>query len=117
MATLRRVETPLDGSGLKLYVWETLAANEVGQAVICGAFPDKAVQLVGTFGGNMLIEGSLDPDGTVWATLNDPQGNPLSAISTAKIEQVLEHCYAIRPSAGAGVTDVDVWLLLATGGR
>ena len=117
MATLRKVDTPLDGSGLKLYVWENLNANEVGPAVLCGQFPDKAVQLLGGFGGNVLIEGSLDPDGGAYATLNDPQGNPLSAISSAKIEQVLEHCYLIRPSAGPGVANVTVWLLLATGGR
>ena len=117
MATLRKVTTPLDGSGLALWVWETLAANEVGDPVRCGPYNDKTVQLVGTFGGNVLIEGSLDPDGVVYSTLNDPQGNALSAIAAAKIESVLEHSYLIRPSAGAGVTNVTVWLLLATGGR
>ena len=117
MATLRRVETPLDGSGLALWVWEGLTASETGTPVLCGVYPDKAVQLLGTFGGNVLIEGSLDPDGVVWATLSDPQGNALSAITAAKVEQVLEHAYLIRPSAGAGVVDVDVWLLLTTGGR
>lgn len=117
MATVRRVVTPLDGSGFKLYVWEGLTASETGPPVVCGEYPDKSVQLLGTFGGNVLIEGSLDPDGAVWATLSDPQGNALSAITAAKCEQVLEHVYLIRPSAGAGVVSVSVWLLLATGGR
>src|SRR3990167_379054 len=79
------------------------------------AYPDKTVQLLGTFGGNLLIEGSMDLDEStaVYATLADPQGNALSGISAAKIENVLEHVYLLRPSAGASVSDVDVWLLLS----
>lgn len=117
MATItpRRVETVHEGAGLMTWVWEGLTANDVGKAIVCGPWPDKAVQLVGTFGGNMLIEGSLDPAGAIYTTLTDPQGNPLSAIASATIEQVLEHVYLIRPSAGAGVGDVDVWLQLSKG--
>ena len=107
--------TPFDGGGVKLLVWEGLAAGDTGQPFACAAYPDKTVQLVGTFGGNVLIEGSMDndPAAAVYATLNDPQGNALSGISAAKIENVLEHCYLLRPSAGAGVSDVDVWMLLS----
>ena len=107
--------TPFDGGGLKLVKWLALAANDTGQPFVCAAYPDKTVQLVGTFGGNVLIEGTMNLDlaNAVYATLNDPQGNALSAISAAKIENVLEHVYAIRPSAGAGVGAVDVWLLLS----
>ena len=36
-----------------------------------------------------------------------------NGISVAKIENVLEHVYLLRPSAGAGVSAVDVWLLLS----
>ena len=109
------VVTPFDGGGVKLVKWEGLAASDTGQPFACAAYPDKTVQFVGTFGGNMLIEGSMNPTivEAVYATLNDPQGNALSAISAAKIENVLEHVYLIRPSAGAGVSDVDVWLLLS----
>ena len=108
-----RVITPFDGGGLLLVKWEGLSATDnLGKPFVCGAYPDKTVQLLGTFGGNLLIEGTMDPDFATFATLNDPQGNALSGISAAKIENVLEHVYAIRPNAGAGVTDVDVWLLL-----
>lgn len=111
-----RVVTPFDGGGLLLVKWLDLAANDTGQPFVCAAYADKTVQLLGTFGGNMLIEGSMDidPATAVYATLNDPQGNALSAISAAKIENVLEHVYLIRPSAGTGVSAVDVWLLLAS---
>jgi len=109
------VVTPHDGGGVKLVKWEGLAANDTGRPFNVAAYPDKTVQLVGTFGGNLLIEGSMDLDEStaVYATLADPQGNALSGISAAKIENVLEHVYLLRPSAGASVSDVDVWLLLS----
>ena len=40
-------------------------------------------------------------------------GSGSFVISAAKIENVLEHVYLLRPSAGAGVSAVDVWLLLS----
>lgn len=109
------VVTPHDGGGVKLVRWLALAATDTGRPFNVAAYPDKTVQLVGTFGGNVLIEGSMNPveADAVYATLNDPQGNALSAISAAKIENVLEHVYLLRPSAGAGVSAVDVWLLLS----
>lgn len=109
------VVTPFDGGGVKLVKWEGLAANDTGKPFAVAAYPDKTVQLVGTFGGNILIEGSMNPviADAVYATLNDPQGNALSAISAARIENILEHVYLVRPSAGAGVSAVDVWLLLS----
>lgn len=113
------VTTPFDGAGVKLVKWVALAANDTGRPFAVAAYPDKTVQLLGTFGGNMRIEGSMDTSeaDAVYATLNDPQGNPLSAISAAKIENVLEHVYLLRPAAGAGVSSVDVWLLLHNPGR
>jgi len=112
---ITRVVTPDDGGGVKLVKWLALAANDTGAPCNVSAWPDKTVQLVGTFGGNVLIEGSmdLDPATAVYATLNDPQGNALSAISAAKIENILEHVVLLRPSAGSGVSAVDVWLLLS----
>lgn len=109
-----RVSTPLDGGGVRIIKWVGLAANDTGRPFVCAGYSDKTVQLVGTFGGNMLIEGSMDPDAAVYATLNDPQGNALSAISAARIENILEHVYVIRPSAGSGVSAVDVWMLLSS---
>ena len=105
-----------DGGGSKVVKWEGLAATDTGQPYACVAYSDKSIQFLGTFGGNVLIEGTMDHDKTtaVYATLNDPQGNALSGISSARIENVLEHVYYIRPSAGAGVSDVDVWMLLST---
>lgn len=110
------VSTPVDGRHVKVIKWEGLTASDTGQPFVVANYSDKTVQFLGTFGGSMLIEGSMDtdPSTAVYATLNDPQGNALSSITAAKIENVLEHVYLIRPSAGAGVSDVDVWLLLAS---
>ena len=117
MATImpQRISTPFEGSGADIWVWRGIAASDDCLPVVCATYPDKSVQLEGAFGGNLLIEGSINPDKTtaVYRTLNDPQGNPLSAISAAKMETVLEHCYLIRPSAGAGVGATDVWLFLS----
>ena len=112
------IVTPHDGGGVKLIRWVGLAANDTGRPFVVAGYPDKTVQLVGTFGGNLLIEGSMNPTqaSAVYATLNDPQGNALSGISSARIENVLEHVYLLRPSAGASVSSVDVWLLLSNVG-
>ena len=106
--------TPFDGLGLALVHWDGLGASDTGQPFVCAGYSDKTVQLLGSFGGNVLIEGTMNLDlpNATYATLNDPQGNALSSISAAKIENVLEHVYAIRPSTGAGVSATDVWLLL-----
>src|SRR3990170_81484 len=98
-----------DGGGSKVVKWEGLAAPDTGQPYACVAYSDKSIQFLGTFGGNVLIEGTMDPDKTtaVYATLNDPQGNALSGISSARIENDLEHsgsagssAQSPRPSAG-----------------
>ena len=114
--TFRWLTTPHEGT-IKLGVWEGLSAGEAGPAINCAGYPDTTVQLVGTFGGNVRIEGSLDPDGRVYATLNDRQGNALAGISAATIKTVDPSCYLIRPVADAHVDHVAVWLMLFAGGR
>lgn len=115
----RALVTPFDGGGFKLVVWEGLADGDTGAPFVCAAYPDKTVQFLGTFGGAVTLEGTmnLDLEAAVYATLNDPQGLPCSGVTSARVKNILEHVYALRPVAGAGVADVDVWLALATGGR
>lgn len=108
-----KVSTPLEGSGLKLGFWGPLTDGDTATAVVVGEYPDKSVQFTGAFGGNVGLEGSVDPAGGTFSVLNDPQGNPLSSISAAKIENILEHCYLVRPTVGAGVSATFVWLLLS----
>ena len=110
------VTTPVSGQHVRLLRWANIGATDTGAPVVVAEYSDKTVQWVSTGGAGITIQGSLDndPATAAWQTLNDPQGNPLSAVTTDKIENVLEHCYQLRPSAGAGVSGATVWLLLAS---
>lgn len=116
------VETPLDGSSVKLLKWPNLNATDTGLPYTVASYSDKTVQIDGTqLGSGITIEGSIDPTeldnpggGAGWDTLNDPQGNPLSGITQQKIEVCLEHVYLLRPNCAAGVTGATVWLLLSS---
>jgi len=111
------ISTPMDGNGVKLIKWEGLANGDTGAPFPCPHLADETVQVVGTFGagGNCRIEGSNMLSSQTYATLNDPQGNALD-ITSAKIEQILENAYWVRPSitAGDGTTDLDVYMLIHT---
>ncbi len=101
------------GSGEgKSIIYTLTAAGDVTPAIERWQWSDVSVQVDGTFGtATVTIEGTNhDPNAintadfpdypAVWATLNDAQGNPLSAINAAKIEQMLEGPRAIRVSVG-----------------
>lgn len=89
--------------------WASMANSDTGEQLELAQYPDRSVQVAGTFGtgGALVIEGSND--GTNWATLTDPQGNALS-FSSAKIEAVSELARYIRPrvAAGDGTTSLTV---------
>ncbi len=96
----------------------TQADSDVGSAVSWVGFPDRAVQVAGTFGvgGAVVIEGSID--GSNYAPLTDPQGNALS-FTAAKIEAISELVRFIRPrvTAGDGTTSLTVSLIVRFGGK
>ena len=105
-------------SGVRLITWSSMTSTNIdGYPFICAQFADKAVQVSGVFGGaTVTLQGSNTAGGSeVWATLNDPQGNTL-VFSTAKVEQVLENTYKVRPlvSGGDGTTSLLVVLCVST---
>lgn len=106
--------------GVVVVVWENLANADTGAPFIGPSYPDKSVQVTGTFGvgGNCRIKGSNFTGTPTWATLNDPQGNALD-ITAAKIEQLLENVYQIQPeiTAGDGTTSLTVRLIATTHAR
>lgn len=110
------VLTGRESEGVSLIKWEGLAVNDTGKPFIFPRHTDRSVHVKGTFGagGVCVIEGSLEKEPTSYATLNDPQGNPLS-ISLEKIEAVLENATNFRPrvSAGDGTTLLDVYMLIS----
>ncbi|GAH57797.1 unnamed protein product [marine sediment metagenome] len=111
------IENPWSASGIILIKWEglTKATDDTGVPYICPHYADKSVQLIGELGvgGVCTIEGSNMKDSSLYATLNDPQGNILT-MSTLKIETILENIYLIRPkiTAGDALTDLDVYMLI-----
>jgi hypothetical protein len=84
--------------------WTGLATGDTGQPLEMTGWADRSIQATGTFGGATVnIEGSNN--GTNWSLLTDPQGNNI-ALTSAKIEQVMEITRFIRPavSGGSGVS-------------
>jgi hypothetical protein len=88
----------------------TLTGTETGDAETSPQYPEKSVQVKGTFaGGTVLIEGSND-GGTTYFTLTDPQGNPL-AFTAAGGERITENVTKVRPRASVAVTSVTIELV------
>lgn len=114
MATVTPSEvlTPLDKRGIRIFKWAAVAASDTCTPVITGQYSDCTVYMYGTFGGNMSLQGSPDPDGTTYVVLADAQGNAISGKSAAFVEQILEGAYKMQPVAAAGVGAVDVFLVL-----
>ena len=94
-----------------LIKWETLTATDVGEARVNTYYNDRTVSVTGTFGGTVSIQGSND--GTNWFTLTDNSGLALE-FTAAGMKLIAEAPLYIRPSAGSGVSDVDV-IILETG--
>jgi hypothetical protein len=110
MAAITPVPTNLANEpGCKQVLWETLTESDTATAIEMGAFPDRSVQVVGTFGGaTVVLQGSND--GTNWVTLNDYQGNAISLTATG-LKPIAEVTRYIRPSASGGTgQDVDVYV-------
>jgi hypothetical protein len=111
MATIEVSRTATGTSAAFVASWTPLAQGDSGQALPHSQYSDKSVQVFGTFGGaSVAVEGSNN--GTVWATLTDPQGNDL-LITAAKIEMVTEATAFIRPRVvgGDGSTSLTVAML------
>lgn len=120
MANITPVVTPITehgDRGARVVVWGPMANTDVGLPVKMPGKSDRSVQVYGTFGagGNLRIEGTneLAQAPANYATLTDPQGNALD-FTAAKIEQLLEITYQVRPrvTAGDGTTSLTVTMLI-----
>jgi hypothetical protein len=94
--------------------WNGLAVNDTGLPFVLSQYADRSAHVTGVFGvgGLVVIEGSNNS--TDYATLNDPQGNPISFNLTNKIEAVSEIVVALRPkvTGGDGSTLVNISMLV-----
>jgi len=106
MATIA-LSTNSNGS----FRWETVTGSDVGEPI---SMPRggiiTTVHVIGTFGGALTMQGSVD--GENWFTLTDMNGNEVSftAAGSAEISTAARN---IRPSAAAGVSDVDVHIAVS----
>lgn len=108
MPTTATVREVVSRGSAKSVAW-ALANGESGDPVEFGDFPDRSVQIGGTFGagGTVVIKGSND--GVNYIVLTDPQGNPLS-FTAEGIEAISEVTEFLRPAvtAGDGTTAITI---------
>ena len=95
-------------------LWEQMAGGDTGEPLKLNRFAGavSAVQAIGTFGGTLTMQGSID--GTNWVDLTTTAGDAASLTAAGGIELGTAFLY-IRPSAGAGISDVDVYLCIRGG--
>lgn len=106
------IDTAFPGES-SLIEWTGLLNGDDGVPIQFGAFTDRSIQFVGTFGtgGTIVLEGSND--GVNYVTLTDPQANAISKTS-ASIEAISEATRYVRPrvTAGDGSTNLAAYLFL-----
>ena len=117
MATVSptKVNTPLGERTVRIFKWTGLNAGDTIEPAIVAGYSDKTIYFLksGAFGGNVGVEGSPDPDDAAASvTLSDPQGNAISGKTSSGAHTILQQAYQLRPTVAAGVTAVDVWLIL-----
>lgn len=122
-ATLEKLRT--FGDDARVFTWAALTTTDnYGSPVELPGWSDRSIQLLGTLstGGAVTMYGSNKASPTLtddvdWSILTDPQGNNI-ALSTLKIEQILEVTRWIRPkiTGGDGSTSLNVHLLLSKSG-
>lgn len=106
MATIALQRTTNDN-----HWWETLvgATSDVGAPLrLPSGGAQVAVHVTGTFGGTLTMQGTID--GTNWFTLLTGPGGDAVTFTAAGYAEIATAVDAIRPSAGTGVTDVDVFV-------
>lgn len=98
-----------------LVTWTGLLNGDDGSPVNLSDFPDRTIQILGTFGtgGSVNFEGSNN--NTNWEILTDPQGNAITK-TAASMEFVTETPLWVRPrvTAGDGTTSLTVIMFART---
>lgn len=118
MATVNAtwVDTNTDGPSCRVVKWTGINAGDTITAAPVGNFSDKTVQMycANAFGGNMSLAGSCNPDlaNAAFTTLTDANATAIATKTSTFIAAITEGCYWIKPVAAAGVSSVDVYLLL-----
>lgn len=110
MAQVEAIRIFKDRNDVVAYKWVALADGDVADHVELPFRPDKSVQVDGNFGtgGDVRVEGSLDPGANKWGQLTDPQGNAVSFLTgnDEDVVTILQNTFFVRPivAAGTGVS-------------
>lgn len=114
--TTKDVSQKGDGS-CYLVTWTavTSASSDTCAAVSFPQYPDRSIQVSGTFGGaSVAVQGSND--GTNFCSLFDPSSTVIAIVAATAMKAVLENAVFIRPlvTGGTGQT-VTVSMLFRMG--
>lgn len=96
--------------GVLQTTWTPLGAADTGTPEELSRYPDKSVQIDGTFGGaTAVLEGS--DDGVTYFTVKDVYGTAVSSAVAARFD-IRDVAYFLRPrtSGGGGGSAVAVTL-------
>lgn len=113
MATVVRIATYEYPNDRQVIVtWAAMDSDDEGDPVILEDYPDRCVQVLGTFGagGSVRIAGTNDSGGSAaYSALSDPQGVALN-LTAAGVKQVTEVPFRTKPivTAGDGTTALTV---------
>jgi hypothetical protein len=89
--------------------WTGLVTPDTGAPEELSRYPNKSIQIGGTFGGaTVTVEGS--DDGVTYATINDVKGNAVSATSAARFDVVDVPAF-LRPKTASG-SGADVTVII-----
>lgn len=116
MTIVPYTSNPIVPNGIATITWSGLTGTDTGQPMAFSSLADKTVQVFGTIGAAITIQGSndprvlTDPGNAVWATLNDYAGNALS-FTVAGLKLIAEAPQFIRPNCAAGTTNATVIIL------
>lgn len=107
----RALQKGESGPGFQIWFWEGLTASDTGEPLDLNRLAGVAasVEMIGTFGGNVELKGAIE--GTSYHSITTPLGEAVSR-SDAGITEVATTARTVRPEAGSGVSDVDVYLLV-----
>lgn len=99
------------GPGYQILRWEGLTGGDTGEPVDLNRLGGLAasVEMIGTFGGAVELKGAIE--GTSFHSIATPTGSDVSR-SSAGITEIASTVRTVRPEAAAGVSDVDVYLLV-----
>ncbi len=112
MATVTVSIKPKAG-GVRLATWTALGNADTGSAIQIPDYPDKTVEILGTWGSaTAVVEGSSD--GTTYTTLKDIGSTALSFTADSGPKVILENPLFIRVSTSGGTgTDLDAIITTA----